>query len=124
MTVRRAPELVVAVTALTVTGLPLAWSPPGDPGEWVGAAATVLAGLALALWRLRPRLVLAAGPALFLVCLFLGPDPADLSLLVLMAYAALLAERAGGRAAWAAAAVYVGYTAAIYLVSESAASAW
>jgi signal transduction histidine kinase len=60
---------------------------------------------------------LAIGPALLLVPLFVGPDPSNFVLLALLVYSALLAERFGGRAAWIAAAAYVGYMAILYVLT-------
>jgi signal transduction histidine kinase len=115
--VQRLPELVVAVAALVVTAGSLVASPPEDAGQWVGGLGMVLGSVLLAGWRLRPLTVLVVGPALLLPMLWLGPDPATVVLIVLMGYAALLAERFGGRGAWLSGAAFVGYLALLYVGS-------
>jgi signal transduction histidine kinase len=72
---------------------------------------------ALAGWRRHPAAVLTVGPSLLLAPLFLGPEPSDGLLLVLLAYAALVAERFSGRRALLAGGAYVGYLTALYVVS-------
>src|ERR671932_2451807 len=113
---RRAPVLV-AVAALLLTAGPLVTDPPADAGEWVGALALVAGGCLLAGWRSRPGLVAVAGPLLFLVPAFLGPEPPDTGLVLLIAYAALVGERFGGRAAWVAGVASAGYVGLLYALT-------
>jgi signal transduction histidine kinase len=111
---RRLPELLVVVAALAAAVVP---ARPDGPGEWVGLVCTALGAAAVAGWRRFPLTVLLIGPALLLVPLFLGPAPGNFVLLALLAYAALLAERFGGRKAWLAAGAYVGYLALLYALT-------
>jgi signal transduction histidine kinase len=113
---RRAPALV-ALAALLLTAAPLVPRPPANAGQWVGALALVAGGCLLAGWRSRPGLVAVAGPLLLLVPGFLGLDPPDTALVLLLAYAALIGERFGGRTAWVAGFAAAGYLALIYAVS-------
>jgi signal transduction histidine kinase len=113
---RRAPALV-ALAALLLTAVPLVPRPPANAGQWVGALALVAGGCLLAGWRSRPGLVAVAGPLLLLVPGFLGLDPPDTALVLLLAYAALIGERFGGRTAWVAGLAAAGYLALIYAVS-------
>ena len=53
-----------------------------------------------------------------LVPLFLGPDLPTIGLAVLLAYAALAGEQFSGRAAWFAAAAFVGYLVVAYAVTR------
>lgn len=97
----RYEQLLIAVAALLVSPL----MPDGGVhgvGEWIGASSTVAGALALVWWRRHTLAVLLIGPALLLVCVFTGPDPGDLELAVLVAYAAIAAEHFSGRAAWVA----------------------
>jgi signal transduction histidine kinase len=113
---RHAPALV-AVAALLLTAAPLVPRLPSDPGQWVGALALVAGGCLLAGWRSHPRLVAVAGPLLFLVPAFLGPEPPDTGLVLLLAYAALVGERFGGRAAWVAGLAAAGYLGLLYALT-------
>lgn len=115
---RLLPEFLVAVAALAAAVVPVVVNGgPRGPGEWVGTVCTALGAAAVAGWRRYPLAALLIGPALLLVPLLVGPDPSDFVLLALLAYAALLAERFGGRAAWLAAGAYVGYLALLYVLS-------
>ena len=113
---RRAPALV-AVAALLLTAVPLIPTPPANGGEWLGALALVAGGCLLAGWRSRPLLVAIGGPLLFLVPVWLGPDPPDVALVLLIAYAALVGERFGGRAAWVAGLAFAGYVGLLYALT-------
>jgi signal transduction histidine kinase len=83
----------------------------------VGAACVLLAAASLTWWRVEPRVPILGAPVLGLVSLLTGYDPPDFALLVILAVAALAAERYSGRAAWVVAAVFAGYLALIYLVT-------
>jgi signal transduction histidine kinase len=116
--VRRRPEHVVAAAALATVAIPLSLDGgPQGARQWVGALCMALGAVALAGWRRHPLAVLLVGPPLLLVPLVLGPTPSDYVLLVLVAYAALAAERFGGRAAWLAVGAYAGYLVALYVCS-------
>jgi signal transduction histidine kinase len=116
--VRRRPELLIAVAALAATAVPLAIDGgPRGPGEWVGTLFMVAGAVALAGWRRYPRTVLLAGPALLLAPLVLGPEPSNYQLLVVVAYAALIAERFSGRSAWLAGGAYLAYVVGLYVIS-------
>jgi signal transduction histidine kinase len=117
--VRRIEPVLIAVVALAVTVGAIAhagW--PTQLGERVGALCTAAGVCCLAGWRHRPRLVVVAGPGLILVALFLGPTPPDLVLVALAFYAAIAAERFGGRASWAAGLLCLGYVVLIYVVTR------
>src|ERR687885_1419282 len=113
---RRAPALV-AVAALLLIAVPLVPRPPTDARQWAGALAVLAGGCLLAGWRSHPRLVTVAGPLLFLVPAFLGPDPPDTALVLLLGYAALVGERFGGRSAWVAGLAAAGYLQLLYALS-------
>jgi signal transduction histidine kinase len=115
--VRRA-ELLVAAAVVGLVAVPLAvGAPPTDGRTWAGAIAVVLGSLCLVGWRRHPALVLGLGPALLLVPLFLWTPVPDAALAVVAGYAALVAERFSGRAAWIAGLACVGYVAVLYGVS-------
>jgi signal transduction histidine kinase len=100
--------------ALTAFPIALAGWPTDVRGQ-IGAWCVVAGAACVGAWRHRPALVV--GPALMLVPLFLGPDSPTIAMGVLLAYAALVAERFGGRSAWVAGALALGYLALIYVVS-------
>jgi signal transduction histidine kinase len=115
---RRAEPWLIAVAAAALSAIPIllaGW--PSDVLGQVGALSGVLGACCLAGWRRRPRLVVVVGPALTLVPLFLGPELPTIGLAVLLAYAALAAEQFSGRAAWVAAAAFVGYLVVAYAVT-------
>lgn len=102
--------------AAVLTAVPIAldgW-PTGVPGQ-VGAWCMVVGAALVGAWRQPLALVL--GPLLLLVPLFLGPAFPTTAMVVLLAYAAFVAERFGGRAAWVAGLAVAGYLALIYAVS-------
>jgi signal transduction histidine kinase len=110
--------MLTAVVAAAVTAVPIAvagW--PSAVAGQVGALCAVIGAACIAGWRRWPRVVVVAGPALFLVPLFLGPDLPTIGLAILLAYAALAADQFSGRGAWVAAAVFVAYVALVYAVS-------
>ncbi len=112
------PEFLVAAAAFAAVAIPLAVDGgPRGGGEWIGALCMAAGAVALAGWRRYPLAVLLTGPLLLLVPLFLGPEPSNFVFLVLMAYAALVAERFDGRAVWLAGGAYVIYLTIIYVVS-------
>jgi signal transduction histidine kinase len=118
VTVRRRPELLVALAALADVTVPLALSGgPHGTAQWFGATAMTAGAAALSGWRRFPVAVLVGGPPLLLAPLFLGPEPSDFLLLVMLAYAALAAERFSGRAAVVAGGAYVAYLTTVYVVS-------
>ena len=105
-----------AVLAVVLTAVPIAldgW--PTDVRGQVGAWCMVVGAALVGAWRHRLALVL--GPLLLLVPLFLGPAFPTIAMVVLLAYAALVAERFGGRAAWVAGLAVAGYLSLIYVVS-------
>lgn len=115
---RLLPEFLVAVAALAAAVVPVALDGrPRGAGEWAGTISTAIGAAAVAGWRRHPLAALLIGPALLLVPLFTGPEPGDFVLLALLAYAAMLAERFGGRAAWLAAAAYVAYLGVLYALT-------
>lgn len=115
----RYQEPLIAVAVLGLTVIPLvAGVRPHGPGQWVGAACTVVGALGLALWRRHPVAALIVGPALILVCTVTGPGPGNFLLPVLMAYAALAAERFSGRAAWAAGMLSSAYVLYLYAITD------
>jgi signal transduction histidine kinase len=61
--------------------------------------------------------VAVAGPLLFLVPAFLGPEPPDTALVLLLAYAALVGEAFGGRSAWVAGLAAGGYLGVLYALT-------
>ena len=105
-----------AVFAVALTALPIAMAgwPTDVPGQ-VGAWCAVVAAACLAGWR--HRLALVVGPLLVLVPALLGPELPTVALVVLLAYAVLVAERFGGRAAWVAGAAVAGYLAVVYAIT-------
>lgn len=120
MSYRRAlaERLLIAVAALALTAVPLAVGGVHGPAQWVGAGCTVAGAVAFAFWRRAAALVLVIGPGLILVSLFTGPDPSNLVLLVLLAYAALAAEHFSGRRAWAVGIACAAYIGLIYGVTR------
>ena len=115
---RRVEPLLILAAALGLTAVPIAAAGrPSDAAGWVGSLCTILGACCLAAWRRYPRLVAVVGPALMLVPLFVGPEPPEFSMVFLAAYAALAAERFGGRAAWPAGLAGAAYLALIYTVS-------
>lgn len=112
----RVGGLVAAVLAVAVTALPIAFAGwPSDARGQVGAWCAVVGAACLGGWRHRVALVV--GPALLLVPLFLGPGLPTIALAVLLAYAVLVAERFGGRAAWVAGLAATGYLGLVYAVT-------
>ena len=106
----------VAVLAVALTALPIAiagW--PTDARGQVGAWCALVGAACLGGWR--HRLALLAGPALLLVPAVSGQDLPTVTLVVLLAYAALVAERFGGRAAWVAGLAVAGYLGLFYAVT-------
>ena len=102
--------------AVALTALPIAldgW--PTDVRGQVGAWCMVVGAALVGAWR--HRLALVRGPLLLLVPLFLGPACPTIAMVVLLGYAALVAERFGGRAAWVAGLAAAGYLALIYVVT-------
>jgi signal transduction histidine kinase len=113
--VLRAEPFLIAVTAVALTAVPIGMAGwPSDVLGQVGALSAVVGACCLAAWRRRPRLVVVVGPVLMLVPLFLGPPLPTIALAVLLAYAALAGEQFSGRAAWVAAAAFVGYLVVSY----------
>ncbi len=113
---RRLVGPAVALVAVALTAFPIAldgW--PTDVRGQVGAWCTVVGAALIGAWR--QRFALVAGPALLLVPVFVGPDLPTVAIVVLLGYAALIAERWGGRAAWVAGIATAGYLALIYVVS-------
>jgi signal transduction histidine kinase len=115
--VRRLEPFLILAAAVAFAVPAILTSRPSDWATWLGTVCLVLGAGCLAGWRRYPRAVLVVGPALMLVPLFLGPDVPDLYLAFLAAYAALVAERFGGRSAWLAGLAAAGYLALIYRVS-------
>jgi len=114
--VRRLVGPAVALVAVALTAFPIAldgW--PTDVRGQVGAWCTVVGAALIGAWR--QRFALVAGPALLLVPVFFGPTVPTVAIVVLLGYAALIAERWGGRAAWVAGVAAAGYLASIYVVS-------
>ena len=104
------------MVAVALTAFPIAldgW--PTDVRGQVGAWCTVVGAALIGAWR--QRFALVAGPALLLVPVFFGPTVPTVAIVVLLGYAALIAERWGGRAAWVAGVAAAGYLALIYVVS-------
>ena len=113
---RRLVGPAVALVAVALTAFPIAldgW--PTDVRGQVGAWCTVVGAALIGAWR--QRFALVAGPALLLVPVFFGPTVPTVAIVVLLGYAALIAERWGGRAAWVAGIAAAGYLALIYVVS-------
>jgi signal transduction histidine kinase len=108
------PALLAGLAGLLLTAVPVVLGPPESFEHWVGAMATIGSGLSLAWWRSRPGLTVTVGPALALVALGVDYEPTDGALLLLLAFAAIAAERYGGRAAWGVAAAIAAYLALIY----------
>lgn len=111
-------DLLVGATAgaAALVGFATGAAPRGA-GQWTGLTLSLLGVAALALWRRWPVAVAVAGPPLVMSPALLGPEPGDALLLVLLAYAGLAAERFGGRAAWLAAAGYLGYVGLLYALT-------
>ena len=110
--------MLTALVAAALPAVPIAvagW-PSGLAGQ-IGALCAVVGAACIAGWRRWPRVVAVLGPALFLVPLFLGPDLPTIGLAILLAYAALAADQFSGRAAWVAAATFVGYLAVAYVIT-------
>jgi len=117
--VRRYEATVVAVVALCLTAIPfVADGGAHDLSEWIGGICTIAGGLALVWWRRYPVAVLLGGPALLTVCTVTGPNPSDLLLPVLVAYAALAAEHFSGHAAWWAGLGCALYLGALYALTD------
>ncbi|NIZ90188.1 sensor histidine kinase [Kineococcus rubinsiae] len=115
---RRAEPVLLLLAALLLTLGPLAgtgW--PGAPLDRLAALATAAGACTAVAWRRHPAVVVVVGPLLVLSPLATGYSPPDTVLIVLLAFAALAAERFGGRAAWLAAAGLVGCLAAVYAVT-------
>ena len=115
---RRVEPLLILAAGLGLTGVPMAaagW--PTGAAARVGAVCTILGACCLVGWRRYPRVVAVVGPALMLMPLFLGPEPPELGMVFLAAYAALAAESFGGPAAWPVGLACAGYLALIYLVT-------
>jgi signal transduction histidine kinase len=111
-------DAALAAAGVAAAAVPVALDGgPRGPGEWVGTVCMAIGAALVAGWRRFPLAALAIGPALLLVPLFVGPDPSNFVLLALLVYSALLAERFSGRAAWLAAAAYVGYLAVLYALT-------
>jgi signal transduction histidine kinase len=116
--VRRLEPFLILAAAVAFAAVPaLGTGAPSDGTTWIGTVCLVLGAGCLAGWRRYPGAVVVVGPALMLVPLFLGPDVPDPYLAFLAAYAALAAERFGGRAAWPAGLACAGYVALIYTVT-------
>jgi signal transduction histidine kinase len=114
--VKRFVGPAAAVLAVAVTALPIAFAGwPTDVGGQVGAWCAVVGAACLGAWRYRIALVV--GPLLLLVPALLGPELPTIALVVLLGYAALIAERFSGRAAWVAGLAVVGYLVLIYAVT-------
>ena len=108
--------LAAATLAVVLTALPIAaggW--PADGRGQLGAWCLVGGAACIYLWWYPPALVV--GPLLMLAPLFLGPDMPTIGLVVLVAYAALVAERFEGRGAWVAGVAAAGYLATSYVVT-------
>lgn len=108
--------LAAAVLAVVLTALPIAvegW--PTDVRGQVGVWCLMVGAACLYGWWYRPALVV--GPLLMLAPVFLGPDLPTIGLAVLLAYAALVAERFEGRAAWVAGAASAAYLALVYAIT-------
>jgi signal transduction histidine kinase len=115
----RHQQPLIAVAALMLTVIPLLVDGGVDGvGEWIGALCTIASAVALTWWRRYPVTVLLVGPALLIVSVFTGPDPSNFVLLVLMAYAALAAERFSGRSAWAAGLGCATFVVVVYAVTN------
>jgi signal transduction histidine kinase len=116
---RRLEPFLILAAAVAFLAVPaVGTSRPSDLEAWIGAGCLVVGAGCLAGWRRYPRAVLVVGPALMLAPLFLGPDLPEPYLAFLAAYAALVAERFGGRSAWVAGLLCAGYLALIYLVTR------
>jgi signal transduction histidine kinase len=121
--VRRHEPAVIVLAALAITVPPIpAHASSYGAGAWIGGACTVLGALALTLWRQHPGAVLLIGPPLLGVCVFTGPDPNNFIFPVLVAYAALAAERFSGRMAWVAGLGCAAYLIALYGVTDQGGS--
>jgi signal transduction histidine kinase len=120
--VRRYEQPLVAVAALALTVIPLVVDGGLRGSEWIGAACTVAGALTLVWWKRYPIAVLLVGPALLFVPVFTGPDPSNFFMLLLVAYAALAAERFGGRAAWVAGLCCAGYFVGLYALTDQGGS--
>jgi signal transduction histidine kinase len=113
---RRWEAALIALGSLALTASPLAvdgW--PRTVEGNIGALSLVAGGLCLVWWRSRVAVVL--GLLLLLVPTVTGPEPPDLILPVLFAYAILLGERFSGRSAWLAGAGWFGYILTLYWLS-------
>ncbi len=116
----RLRTLDVLVGALAVLGVlaPMVVDHvPRGVVENLGALCLLAAAATLAWWRVEPLVPVLGGSALGLVPLVTGYDPPDFVLIVILAIAALAAERFSGRAAWVVAGVFAGYLALIYVVT-------
>jgi signal transduction histidine kinase len=113
-----ARDLLIGATALSAAAVPvfLGGGPQG-PAQWAGTLALAFGGAALAGWHRYPLATLIAGPSLLLVPLFTGPEPSNFVLLILLAYATLLAEHFSGRTAWWAAGAYASYLSLLYVLT-------
>jgi signal transduction histidine kinase len=110
---RRHEQLLIAVAALTLAVIP----PDGGVHglrEWIGETCGVAGSLALVWWRRYPIAILLIGPALVFALLLTVPEPNDFLIAVLVAYAALAAERFSGRAAWVAGLCWAAYLVGLY----------
>ncbi len=117
--VERCEPLLIALAALAVTGSTFLQDGGFHGlGEWVGATCTAAGALALVWWRRHPLAVLLIGPALTTVCVFTGPDPSDLVVIVFLAFAAIAAEHFSGRAAWLAGFCCAAYVVALYAFTD------
>nr|WP_296073429.1 histidine kinase [uncultured Actinoplanes sp.] len=113
-----ARDFLVGAAAMCAAAVPvLLDGGPQSPAQWIGTLALACGGAAVAGWRSHPVATLIAGPSLLLVPLFTGPEPSNFVLLILLAYATLLAEHFSGRAAWWAATAYVLYLSLLYVLT-------
>ena len=105
----------MALVAVALTAFPIAldgW--PTDVRGQVGAWCTVVGAALIGAWR--QRFALVAGPGCCWCRCSSGPTVPTVAIVVLLGYAALIAERLGGRAAWVAGLAAAGYLALIYVV--------
>jgi signal transduction histidine kinase len=111
-------EFLIGAAALSAAAVPVFLDGgPHGPAQWIGTLALAFGGAALAGWHRYPAATLVVGPSLLLVPLLTGPEPSNFVLLILLAYATLLAEHFSGRAAWWAATAYASYLSLLYFLT-------
>lgn len=104
--------------AVLLVGVPMLLDPhPTDPAGVAGALCVAASAATLVWWRAKPLVPILLGPALGLATLFTGYDPPDTSLVVLLVFVALAAERFSGRAAWVVAGLFAASLTLIYVVT-------